>query len=89
MILFSEDLLELILKKITITRAQLHQLSDDLHTLKTTQSNHPDHLLEYESFFTKFDFPVTSKETLASVNEYVLDQNNFNSAVSCYGTFLK
>lgn len=75
-----------VLKKQSIMRVQLQQLSEDINSKMFLQK--PDPIGVSSSLFTKFKFPLNSQEELEhTLNDYLSDEEQFKAAVHTLNRF--
>lgn len=69
-------------KKFSSLKANLLQIREDVQTLIERRQRRDSPLVRNLQFLSLFNFPLTTIEHLEEVNEYLIDEENFNNAVS-------
>lgn len=67
---------------------QLKKISNEVENLKLRTSVNTE-IPGYESFLTKFEFPLSTKEQFIDFNEFLKNDNDFKASVSEFLIYLK
>lgn len=77
-----EKYLDEILRKQSLMRAQVLQLTQDMGQLLKKSQGKDGQTVQQHSFFKQFDLPLGQKEDLDNLEIYLAKEENFNLAVS-------